>query len=359
MRRIDRYLLGTFLELLSITMLLLTFIMLLFDVFSTLEQYMKAECTLMQIMYSTLLFVPEAVSFTLPPSALFASTYMLSIMYANNEMIVLAVSGYSFSRITTSLIITALLLTSLFFAFNEQVTRQFKVMKEEYTSAFFDSGSSAHSSRLVLTDESGEYILYARRFDERTSTLSYLSLIILDENGQFLQRYDARRAEYQEGRWTAEHVLLYDLKETRLVETSDSETLVLPRLDLEPDVIAQRAVDIDSMDLMAAYRYIERLRKVNNPGYTGYSVDFYQRLSMNFAPLILILISCATVIPWKKNVLVLSIITSISIAVVYYVLVLSGTILARQEIVEAGPALFVPPAVLIAIASGILIIRRK
>jgi len=359
MRRLDRYLAGSFVQLLSVTTLLLTFIMLLFDVFSTLEQYLQAEFTLVQMVVSTLLFIPEALSFTLPPSALFASTYMLSMMYANNEMIVLAVSGYSFSRITTSLIITAVILTSLFFAFNEQVTRHFKVMKEEYTSTYLDSGSQVFTDRLVLTSEDGQYILYSRRYDERATTLSYLSLFIIDGNGQFLQRYDARKASYKDGRWVGEDVQLYDRGENNLITTSQTNTLVLPYLDLEPEVIAQRAVDIDSMDLKAAYDYIERLRKVNNPSHTGYSVDFYQRLSMNFAPLILILISCATVIPWKKNVLVLSIIMSISIAVVYYVLVLSGTILARQEIVEAGPALFVPPAVLIVLASGILIIRRK
>ncbi len=359
MKRIDRYIIISFLQLLSITVLLLTFIMLLFDVFSNLERYLQAEATLYQMLLSTLMFLPEAISFTLPPSALFASTYMLSMMYANNEMIILANSGYSFTRIIIPLIVTALLLTSLFFVFNEHLTRQFKVMKSDYEEMILDTTSSDYSSKLILTDEDGRYVMYARRYNEKTESFSTLSLFLLDEDGQLTDRYNAKRAQYAAGAWEAEDIHLYKIDEEGKIHSLSFDTLVLPEFDLSPQVISQRSVDINTMDMKAAFAYVDTLRRVHNPSYKGYEVDLYQRISMNFAPLILIMISCATVIPWKKNVLVLSIITSISIAVIYYVLILSGTILARQEIVASAYALFIPPAFLFAAAGTVLILRRK
>ncbi len=359
MKKLDQYLAGTFLQLLLTTVALLTFIMLLFDVFSNLESYLQADVSLGSIIYATLMFIPEAISFTLPPAALFATTYMLSMMYAHNEMIVLANSGFSFTRIITPMIIIALLLSSLFFLFNEQITRKFNVMKSEYTETILDTSDSALFSKIILTDENGEYIVYARRFNENDSSFSTLSLFLLNGTGQIEKRLDADRATYENEIWVGESVHVFDINSEGIVSSAYEEEIGLPNFALHPSLISQRSVDINSMNLMAAYEYIQSLKKVHNPAYTGYSVDFYQRITMNLAPLILMMISCATVIPWKKNVLVLSIIVSISIAVIYYVLVLSGTILARQEILQASYALTAPPLILFVLALTALIIRRK
>ncbi len=359
MKKLDTYLVTTFLQLLFTTLTLLTFIMLLFDVFSNLERYLQGEFTFINILVPTLMFIPEAISFTLPPAALFASTYMLSMMYANNEMIILSNSGFSFFRIILPLVITAFILTLLFFGFNETFTRKFKVERNTYVETLLSPTTPSYTNGIILSDEEGRYILYAKRFNEDTKTLSNLTLFLFDEGGALSERVDAASAQYSVNGWNARKVQSYRIGSDQVLSLHQEDSSELSYLDLTPQVIGQRSVDINTMDLNDAYAYIQSLKRVHNQAFTGYAVDFYQRLTMNLAPLILIMISCTTVIPWKKNVLVLSIITSISIAVIYYVLTLSGTILARQELVEPQTALLFSPVILFTGAAATLIIRRK
>ena len=86
--------------------------------------------------------------------------------------------------------------------------------------------------------------------------------------------------------------------------------------------------------------------------------DLASRIWSNLYPLILIFISCATLFAWRKNVLILSILSSLSIAVIYFVFDMVSMIFAKQAIIAPYMGPLLPMIVLSGISLVILIFRR-
>ncbi|NCB00707.1 MAG: YjgP/YjgQ family permease [Spirochaetia bacterium] len=334
MRVLRNYLTASFIRLVTITTLLLSFILLLFDLFSNLEQYLQVGAPLLSILYATVLYLPESIVFAFAPSALFASTYILAMMHTHNEMIILNNSGISFKKIVRIFIVTSLFLSLLQFAFNEYVTIKANILKSEYTADLLDTSISKDSRNITLYGLDKSYIVYAKRFSERENKITGVSLYHLEPNGSLIERADATSGIYNEGQWTLNAVNLYSIDETTNEVTYQHLTTYTPLyLTLNPSFFANKSNDVLNMPLKEALSYLESIKVVKKGEYSVIATEVYNRIFKNLAPLILILISCSTVFAWKKNVLILSIITSISIGVVYYVLLLIGMILAKQGVI--------------------------
>jgi lipopolysaccharide export system permease protein len=112
------------------------------------------------------------------------------------------------------------------------------------------------------------------------------------------------------------------------------------------------------MDLTSAREYLQQISISNASQYRPAATDLSDRVFSNLTPLILMIISCSTVFTWRKNVLVLSIIASLAISVIYFVLHMLSMILAKQGILPplAGP---LTPMVVLLVLSGISLAVRR
>ncbi len=358
MKVLHRYLLVSFLRLVIITTFLLSFILLLFDLFSYLEQYLQAEIGLKSILYATILYLPEAIVFAIPPSALFASTYILSMMHTHNEMIVLNNSGISFRKLTSVFIISAIFLSLFQFVFNEEVTIKANKMKSEYTQQILDSNISADNRNITLYGLDRSYIVYAKRFSEEDNKITKVSLYHMNNDGSLRERVDATSGVYIEGKWILNNANIYSI-ENKIASFTLQESYTPLYFTLEPSFFANKNNEVITMDLLDALQYIEGIKLIRKSEYSLIASDVYNRIFKNLAPLILILISCSTVFAWKKNVLMLSIITSISIAVVFYVMLLMGMILAKQGVIDPIMGTLGPMIILFLASILTLSFKRK
>ena len=80
MRLLDRYILFSLLKITLIAVLLLALMIVLFDTFSNLDRYLDRELSIKEITVLTVLFIPQAVVYSLAPSLLFATTYFLAML---------------------------------------------------------------------------------------------------------------------------------------------------------------------------------------------------------------------------------------------------------------------------------------
>lgn len=360
MKVLTRYLLSSLLRLIFITTLLLSFILLLFDLFSHLDQYLQAEIALKSILYATILYLPEAIVFALPPAALFASTYILSMMHAHNEMIILNNAGISFRKLAIVFIITSIFLSLFQFVFNEEVTIKTNRLKSEYTQEILDSNFSADSRNITLYGLDRTYIVYAKRFSEKDNKITQVSLYHMDELGGLKERVDAPSGIYDNGVWTLNNATIYS------IDNGNNEALFTTLKEYTPDYFtisptffANKNNEVTTMALTDALEYVESIRVIRKSEYSQIASDIYNRIFKHLGPLILILISCSTVFAWKKNVLMLSIITSISIAVVFYVMLLMGMILAKQGVIPPIMGTLGPMGMLCIISIITLSFKRK
>ena len=70
----------------------------------------------------------------------------------------------------------------------------------------------------------------------------------------------------------------------------------------------------------------------------------------NLSPLVLLFIACTISYRYKKNILLFSIITSLGIAVIYYVVQMVTLIMARQGVIGSVWGMVIPMIVIVCIA---------
>ena len=358
MRVFNRYLTTSFLKILGVTVALLSFILLLFDVFSNLDIYIQNQLALPQILWATLLFLPEAIIFALPASTLFASTYILSMFHANNEMIILKNSGFSFYRIILPLILIGVCLSLAQFIFSESIGRTAQREKELYNQRLLSIDYTQDNKDITLYSEDRLYVMHAKRYNSEQQKLSSVTLFKFSAQGDLLLRLDSATAQYEEGRWTFNDVNFYSITDEKVnVKSSGQETFIDIKIPI--NLFENRSNEISSMTLQSALSYVDRAKRSGSAEYSAVAADVFNRIFNNLAPFILLLISCSTVFQWKKNILLLSILTSISIAVVFYVLQLIGMILAKQQIIEPIYGTLGPMLLLLIGSVSSLMLQRK
>jgi len=81
------------------------FVLLLVDLLANLWQYLLEGASLGVIARISFLYIPKAVSFSIPLAVLFGAAFTLSSLYASNELTVIFASGVSLLRFTLPLLI--------------------------------------------------------------------------------------------------------------------------------------------------------------------------------------------------------------------------------------------------------------
>lgn len=359
MKRLDRYIIGSLFRLIFTSVVLISLILVLFDIFSQVDQYVSHAFSYKEIGYLTLLYIPQAICLAVGPAALFSTTYFLSMLHANNEMIILANIGYSFKRIIVPIILLGFFAISFQFIFSEKIAIPALREKIILTETKLGQRQVMENRDVTLQSPEGNYIVHAGRYIESGPRISSVILIMLDENKRLNLRVDAASGTFNGTYWIFKDVRKY------LVE-DDGTTLFIERLDeyhneaitMEPALFRNLTTDITTMELQGALRYVQRIKMMNSSQYAEYASDLGARVFGNLTPLILIFISCTTVFTWRKNVLILSILSSLAIAVIYFVMQMLSMIFAKQGLISPSLGTLAPMGVLFLISSVLLALRR-
>ena len=110
MKILQRYLLQLFFPVFVITILFFILLLQLGDLFLNLAQYLQNHVrfvTLLRVMY---LYLPKCISFAMPLSVLFASSYTMGNMYAKNELTSIFASGMPLAVLVAPLVLCGFLL---------------------------------------------------------------------------------------------------------------------------------------------------------------------------------------------------------------------------------------------------------
>jgi len=358
MKIFHRYIVGSLLRIIGISVVLVALLLVVFDVFSHIEQYMNQEVSFSVMGMLTVLHIPAAIGLALGPSSLFAVTYFLAMLHANNEMIILSNIGYPFRKIITPIISIGLLLVVFQFFFSEFIIIPATREKSIQTQEALKMHQSTDSRNITLQSPDGDYILHAGRYYDNAERIVDVTLVLLNDQHQLSARIYAASGQFNGSYW-----VLYDTQEFYVqnkgtIQSTREKEYHNPEISIEPTLFRNLSADISSMELSQAVAYVKRVRMIDTNQYIPYATDLADRIFSNITPLILILISCSTVFTWRKNVLILSIIASLAISVVYFVMNMLSMILARQGIIVPILGPLAPMLVLLLISSSSILIRR-
>lgn len=349
----DRYFLQSVMSVALATLVLCTLLLVSIDLFSHLDSYATKEIPALTIAHMSFLYIPGAILFALGPSLLFSTAFFLSNLQANNEMICLFNTGLSYQRLVSTLLVLGLFFSVSQFFFSELVAIPASKQRSQLADTLFGLSSTYDNRNITLKDLEGHYVVHAQHYNEERKRLSEVLLVFLDESGSLDRRIDADSAHWEEqkGYWSLEGVKTQAVSKDKLdVQTTRAQSVELPSFTLEPSYFRNLSTDIKTMALHPAYTYLRRMKILDPSQWSTLATDYANRVLGCLNPLVMLFIACAISYKYKKNVLLFSIITSLALAVVYYVVQMVTLIMAKQGVIGPVWGMAIPMIVIVCIA---------
>jgi lipopolysaccharide export system permease protein len=330
MKTLNKMLILSFLQTFIVSVFFFIFLIELVDLFANLWRYLNNDASVFSILKVAYLYFPKCMTYSVPPALLFSVSFTLGNYYSHNELIAIFGSGISLLKFTLPLIIIGLIFSGASFFFNELFV--IETIKEKNNLANTLLGYSPSFSNTNITLVSNNNIIYhADYYNDNSKTLSGLILVIRDDDGYFSTRLDAEWAEYKNNIWELNKVRIFKLdSESRDISETYQNKLIQENIDEPPGTFKRLVRDINELKKDEAREWIFSIKKAGLPIYREALVDYYERYSFALTPLIVIFISSSLGGRFKKNILLMSLLTSLSISVLYYVLKMILILLAKQ-----------------------------
>lgn len=327
----------------------------LVDFFGNLWGYLANDASFRDIALASLYYAPKCISFALPIALLFAVSFALGTLYANNELIAAFGSGVSLYRLVLPLIAGGLLLSLGGFFFQEDVVIETFQKKNQITDAMLQRRASYSNTNVTVLSHGDRIIYNAEFYNDTTRTLTKVVVLERDPAGDFLERIDAQSASWQGGRWhfTNAHVYSWNADHSYIVE-KDFPSYSVATLAEDPSTFRRSAGNVDEMTVRQARSWIDSLRRAGLP-YRGDLTDYYNRFAFALTPFIVTFISSSIGGRFRKNILLMSLLMSLVVSVVYYVAQMMAILLAKLGYLS--PLTGAWGAAILFLATGIYLFR--
>lgn len=354
---LDLMILRMLVPVLMIALFFFVTILQLVDLFENLTRYIDLEVPISEVVRVQLLFLPRSIHFALPMALLFAVAFTLGSLYSNNELIAVFGSGISLTSFVAPIVLLGLVLSAASFFFEERVVIESFREKNDLQDQILNISRSQSDSNVTRLGQGSRLLYHAEYFNDANETLSSAVFVRRTESGGVAELIHAQSARWTGTVWEARAArrFLWEVGEgrERFVETF-YQTLALDGFDLPPEAFRRVGRDVEQMRLADARRYIETQRSAGLP-FRQDLTQYHERFSFAFTPLIVVLIATAIGGRFRKNILLMSLLVSLSVSVVYYVIQFLSGLLARSGAVS--PLLGAWAGVLLFIAIGIAVLR--
>ena len=344
LKTLDRMIIRQFIPTLLTSILFFILTLEMVDLFANLWRYINNEVPVTQMLQVFLYYIPKCVNLSLPMALLFSVSYTLGNYYANNELIAIFGSGVSLFRFVISLVILGLLFSIGSFFFEETVVIDTFKVKNELTSQLLRQSTSLNNNNPTVIDDNGRIIYSADFYNDKDMTLSNLIIIKKNMDGSLEQTINAEWGEWDEDDrlWELNRCRRYVYnEESGFYEIIFDDVYSDPKINTDPFTFRRIVRDVDEMKVNDAQLWIQSLKKAGLP-YAEALTTYYKRFSFALTPFIVCLLSAAIGGRFRKNILLMSLLSSLIISVVFYVMQLVFTILANLGYISPAAGAWIP-----------------
>jgi lipopolysaccharide export system permease protein len=341
---LDRYLLKQFFPIFVIAISMFMLLLALIDLFANIFRYLNYQVPVQEILRISLYYLPKCFSYALPISLLFASAYTLGDLYARNELTSILTSGIPFWRFTLPLVILGLVVSVFAFFFDDTAVIPTLAVKNSLSRHYLHQDRQESNSDVVVKTRGGDLVYSVDYFDYQALILNGISIVEQDATGAFVSLVRSPRAIWTGEYWLLSNAVVYewvgDLLRARPLEDTGN-------FREHPDTFRRNAVDVEELRVRDARLLVEDLETAGLPTIQALA-DYYHRFSFSAASLVVIVLSISMGGRFKKNILLMSLLASLSAAVIFYVMEMISMMLARLD--------YIPPLVGAWFPVGIFII---
>jgi len=349
---LDRYLVKQFIPVFLIAVSMFVLLLTLIDLFMNLARYLSNEVSPGDIFRVCVLYLPKSFSYALPVSLLFAAAYTLGELFARNELTSVFASGIPFSRFSLALLVIGLAASIFAFFFEDTLVIPTLRMKNELSRVLLRQQRSEFQSDIVVKAKGGQLIYAVDYFDTESQSMYGVSIIHQDENGGFVSLIRAQRGSWKGEYWEFINPVIYEWADDgfmryRIFENNDEYRE-------EPDTFRRNLVNVEELRFLDAGYLVQDLRIAGLP-FTEALADYHHRLSFAAVSFVVIILSIPMGGRFRKNILLMSLLSSLLSAVVFYVIEMITMMMARLGYIPPLIGAWFP--VLFFIVLGVLLLR--
>jgi lipopolysaccharide export system permease protein len=288
----------------------------------------------------------------MPISLLFAAAYTLGDLYARNELTSIFASGIPFWRFSVSLVAVGFLASVFAFFFEDQVVVPTFRVKNDLSRLYLHQQRTENNSDIVIKARNGEVIYSVDYYDSRSDTLHGLSIVEQTGAGAFVALIRSPEARWNGENWELSNPLVYRWENGLLRAQQPLEGMDVYRE--HPDTFRRNAVAVEDLQVKEAGLLVEDLRAAGLP-FIGALAEFYHRYSFCTVSLVVMVLSISMGGRFRKNILLMSLLTSLGAAVLFYVSEMITMMMAKLGYIPPLMGAWFP--VFMFIVVGVLLLR--
>ncbi len=327
----------------------------LVDFFTNLPTLLQYSDNIQMIFKNLYLNLPRSMVVSITPAVLFAITFVLGNLFMRNELIIILGGGISLFKLVTPLLFLSLVLGAAGAVFNDAVAIEFTREKTQFLKEF-SYGSNQGVD--VLYANRGQSVIYAVEFlveDEMYNP----SVFVRSKSGKLIMRIDAEHGYFDtlENSWVLENAQVFRIDPLTSETTVDVvDTYTSASLSDHPDLFFNNYNGLNDMTLIQATEYIEELKASESSFLSQAMTDYYSRFATALATFVVALFSCGVGSKLKRNILLMSLLLSITSTILFYVTHELMVLFAKDGLIPPFFGAF--GATIIGTILGIILFRR-
>jgi len=320
MKTLNTMTLKSFLPVFLFSLAFFILILQLVDLFGNLWRYLNNDVSLLEILSVSYLYLPKCISFSISPSLLFSISFTLGTFYANNELISIFGSGVSLFRFVLPLIFVGLLFSVGGFFFEEKFVIDTFKQKNELTKTLLKQQVSYSNTNITVLSRQNKVIYQVDYYNDNSVSITGITILFINKDGEFSQRIDAEQGEWNGNAWELKNCRIFQWDTDRQYLTEIyQDTYSSDLIDEPPSTFKKNVRNVEEMRMEEAREWIESLKRAGVP-FRGALTEYYKRFSLALTPIVVAFISSALGGKFRKNILLMSLLASLVITVVYYVI---------------------------------------
>ena len=337
-----------------VSLIFIALILNLVDLFMNISRYLEMNAPGKEVFRVMILYIPKTIWYAAPIAFLFSVTYILSDLYAKNEMEALFASGVSLFRFVLPVLITGALLSIGMFFLEDKLVVNTLEQKTALQKKLLDQEESANNDNIVVLSDSGRIIYKARRYRDSAKRLENVYFVIRDENKTLQAIIHANQALWNEEKliWELEDAVQFVNNGESLEKTSVYDEFK-SLLTESYEIFRKNTVDVASVNAADAKVYINHLKKAGLPYNEPLSV-YYKKFAFPFILFIAAFLAVGVTGKTRKNVLLISLSLSIAAVVLFYVFQMVTMVLAKTGVMNPFMGAWLPDIVFLFIAGFLL-----
>jgi LPS export ABC transporter permease LptG len=319
MKRIDLYLLKSFLFSLIVVTVAVGLTIIVINVVEELQDFIDHQVPPLSILEYYFYFGGWVIKSFLPMFILLATLFSVSMLARRNEILAMKFSGISLYRVTLPFFVIATMLALGHVYYNEYLyppANRRRLEIKEFTIEKRSKQALTHVSNIYRQIQPGYFYTIASFNIDRQ--LGNNLKVYKTEQNRLSQIITAAEVSYQDHQWVAREGVVRTFESTRESYTEFAE-MTLPDIKDKPEDFAKRIGKPEDMGYEELKSYIDLMKRTGGP-YLQESIDLDMKLSYPLTSIIVVLISIPFASNPRRGGIAVSIAAGAIISLIYFVL---------------------------------------